>query len=391
MKLDLWGVEASPFLLKVEALLNCRGIEFRRLPRDGGRVENLLAAVRLGRARHGGRVRRYPAMDALDEYPSVPFLIVGGRDIQYDSSSIALWLDEQLPSDAPPFYPLEPVAGFLARLIDEAFDEYGLYMVHHQRWVCSAADNVMGETTAGELCRLLPPIFAVNIARKLSRRQVRRCPYLFSVAPAGFKPCSAAGLAAERIPPSLAGFPPTHALLEQSWGATIAAMEQLLAAQPYVLGNRFTLADASIYGQLSMNLIDPTSATKLQQRAPRTHRWLLDIRDGKHRGSSGELVFSQSLQALLAMIMKTFVPLMTQNERAYQRAVAAGESLFNEAAFDRGRALYNGDLLNHPFRAVAKTFQVSVWHDLCGRWRSLAAGDRRRLANILPDAELLGP
>ena len=389
MKLDLWGFEASPFLLKVEALLNCRGIEFRRLPRDGGRGENLLAAVRLIRARHAGRIRRYPAMDALDEYPSVPFLIVGGRDIQYDSSSIALWLDEQLPSDAPPFYPLEPVAGFLARLIDEAFDEYGLYMVHHQRWVCSAADNVMGETTAGELSRLLPPFSAANIARKLSRRQVRRCPYLFSVAPAGFKPASAAGLAAERVPPSLTGFPPTHALLEQSWGATIVAMEQLLAAQPYVLGNRFTLADASIYGQLSMNLIDPTTARNLMHRAPRTYQWLLDIRDARHRGSAGELFVSPALQPLLQLIMASFAPLMVQNEQAYQRAVAGGETVFNEAAFDRGLALYDGELQGHPFRAVVKTFQVVVWRELRQRWSSLEDSARDELKSILPDSHWL--
>nr|MBP6683104.1 hypothetical protein [Halioglobus sp.] len=131
MKLDVWGVEASPFLLKVEALLNYRGAEFRRLPRDGGRLENILAALRLARARRRQAVLRYPAMDPLDEYPSVPYLIVNGREFHYDSSAIAHWLDDAQPSVVPPFYPQDPLTGFVARLIDEAFDEYGLYMVHH--------------------------------------------------------------------------------------------------------------------------------------------------------------------------------------------------------------------------------------------------------------------
>jgi hypothetical protein len=259
-------------------------------------------------------------------------------------------------------------------------------MVHHQRWVCSAVDTTMGEVTANEMSRLLPPPFSSLVRHRLPRRQVRRCPYLFSVAPAGYRAAVEPG----RVPPSRPGFPPTQALLEESWQGYLAAMESVLLTQPYLLGERFTVADASAYGQLSMNLIDPSSATKLQQRAPRTYRWLLDIRDGQHRGSSGELVLSQSLQPLLDMIMKTFPPLMVQNERAYRRAVAAGENLFNEAAFDRGRALYNGDLLGHPFRAVVKTFQVSVWRDLCEQWRLLAVADRRRLANILPNAKLLG-
>ncbi len=385
MKLDVWGVEASPFLLKVEALLNYRGDAFRRLPRDGGRLENILTSLRLSSARRRHAVQRYPAMDPLDEYPAVPYLIVNGREFQYDSSAIAHWLDEQQPSAAPPFYPQDPVTGFIARLIDEAFDEFGLYMVHHQRWVCSAADNVMGETTAREMSRLLLPPFSSRVRVDLPRRQVRRCPYLFSVAPPGYQ----AEVEPLRVPPSRPGFPPTHALLEESWHSYLAAMEQLLAVQPYLLGEQFTAADASAYGQLSMNLIDPTTAARLQQLAPLTYRWLLGIRDGRHHGSTGRLVLAPALQPLLDIIMKTFAPLMVQNERAYRQALDAGETLFNESAFNRGSALYDGELLGHPFRSVAKTFQVSVWRDLCKGWRQLDVAARSELEALLPDSYLL--
>jgi glutathione S-transferase len=385
MKLDVWGVEASPFLLKVEALLNYRGAEFRRLPRDGGRLENILTALRLARARRRQAVLRYPAMDPLDEYPSVPYLIVDGREFHYDSSAIAHWLDDAQPSVVPPFYPQDPLTGFVARLIDEAFDEYGLYMVHHQRWVCSALDNVMGEVTGREMARLLPPPFSSRLRVDLPRRQVRRCPYLLSVAPPGYR----ADVEPLRVPPARPGFPPTHDLLEESWQRYVDAMEQLLAVQPYLLGGRFTAADASAYGELSMNLIDPTTASRLQQLAPLTYRWLLAIRDGRHRGSSGALTLSPALRPLLAIVMQTFAPLMAQNERAYLRARAAGETLFNEAAFNRGRALYDGELLGRPFRSVAKTFQVRVWRELCRQWRELDPAARGALETILPDAHLL--
>jgi len=383
MKFDVWGVEASPYLLKIEALLNYRGINFRRLPRDGGRLENLVMAARLNMARRQHKVQRYPVMDSLDEYPAVPYLIVNGNTFQYDSSSVALWLDEQQPSGLPKFYPEDAALGFVARLIDEAFDEYGLYMVHHQRWVCSAADNVMGETTAREMSRLIPGPFISRISVDLPRRQVRRCPYLFSVAPAGYR----AQVEPERMPPSPEGFPPTHDLLEQSWHSYLAAMESLLAEQPYLLGERFTVADASAYGQLSMNLIDPTTAADLQRRAPRTYCWLVDIRDGRHHGSSGKLLLSPALQPLLDIIMQTFAPLMSQNERAYRRCLEAGEVQFNEAAFDRGQALYDGELLGFAFRSVAKTFQVSVWQSLCAHWHQLDEGTRAGLEQILPTAD----
>jgi glutathione S-transferase len=384
-RLDVWGVEASPFLLKLEALLKYRGDDFRRLPRDGGRWENIVTSLRLSRARRRRAVQRYPVMDPLDEYPAVPYLIVNRREFQYDSSAIAHWLDDQQPSAVPPFYPRDPVTGFIARLIDEAFDEYGLYMVHHQRWVCSAADNIMGETTAREMSRLLPPPFSSRVRVDLPRRQVRRCPYLFSVAPPGYQ----ANAEPLRVPPSRPGFPPTHALLEESWHSYLAAMEQLLAVQPFLLGEQFTAADASAYGQLSMNLIDPTTAANLQQLAPLTYGWLLAIREGRHRGSTGKLILAPALQPLLSIIMKTFAPLMVQNERAYQQALDAGETLFNESAFNRGRALYDGELLGHPFRSVAKSFQVSVWRELCRHWRELNGAARDELATILPDSHLL--
>lgn len=46
---------------------------------------------------------------------------------QYDSSAIAHSLDDQVQSTVEPLYPQDPVLGFVARLIDEAFDEFGLY------------------------------------------------------------------------------------------------------------------------------------------------------------------------------------------------------------------------------------------------------------------------
>lgn len=402
-----WGLEASPFLLKLEAMLRFHEVPFRRLPGQGGFLENLRIGGRLERAKRDGTVRRHPQMDrALDEYPAVPFFSEDGVTFQYDSTSLGHWLDDRasnagasrerpsgvgaLGERIPPLSPTEPRLRFVARLLDEAFDEFGLYMVHHMRWVGSATDTTMGERTADELSRLAPPLLralpAARIRTRIPRRQVRRCPYLFSVAPEGYT----ADVEPLRVPPSRPGFPPTHALLHDAWLAHLDAMESLLAAQPYVLGERFTIADASAYGQLSMNLIDPSAVRELRERAPRLHRWLMGIRDGAHVGGRGGLFLSDALRPLLAIVMRTFAPLMVQNERAWRAAVAQGETLFNEAAFDRGRALYDGELLGHPFRAVVKTFQVRVWHELREAWSALPEDDRVALRAWLPDSDLLG-
>ena len=255
-------------------------------------------------------------------------------------------------------------------------------MVHHKRWVLSATSNDAGARLAREFARVLPPGRRATFARAFARRQVRRLPYLFSVAPSGF---AIPGLPRDLTPPSRAGFPETHGLLDEAWERHLAGIEAVLASQPFLLGERFTVADAAVYGQLGMNLADPTSADLMRERAPVTHEWLCRIRDGRHVGSAGTLELSRALCPLLAIIVQSFVPLMRQNARALGEARERGESLFNEKAFDRGRACYEGELLGRPFRSVVKTFQVRVWRELCDAWDALPADDRVRVSRILPN------
>lgn len=385
-KCIFWGLAASPYQLKMQSLLDFTGHDWERWPQQGGRRSALSMLLRLEVAKYRGTVQRFPAMSAeFDEYPAVPFYTHNGKTFYYDSSSMARHLDQDVGTQTSLLIPREPRLAFICQLIDEAFDEFGLYMVHHMRWVGSAKTTPMGQMTALEFRRLLPPGLESRLARRLYRRQVSRCPYLFSVAPPGYD----AGVARDRTPPSRSGFPPTHALLDEAWRRYLGAMEHLLASQPYLLGGRFTLADASAYGQLGMNLVDPEASAKLEALAPSTFRWLCAIREGRQHAGRGDLALSSSLKPLLRIIMRTFGVLMRQNERAYEQAVADGETVFNEAAFDCHRALYDGQLLGYPFRAVAKTFQVRVWRELKDSWQTLEARDRKALEReLLPDAAL---
>ena len=82
---------------------------------------------------------------------------------------------------------------------------------------------------------------------------------------------------------------------------------------------------------------------------------------------------------------------MQQNLAAWERHVDHGETLFNEPAFDAGRALYDGVLLGQPFRSVAKTFQVRVWRDLRDEWDRLPPRARSLLERGLQDRMHKGP
>ena len=385
----LWGSELSPFALKVEALLRFVGVRFRWLPASG----NFLEASRFGRRRRrlvAGRLPlTWPRMTELDEFPLVPFLFGPAGENLYDSSAIACWLDAHGAhpnARATAFIPADdPALRFAVRLIDEAFDEFWLYLVHHNRWVVSARDNDAGARLAREMRPRLGPL-APLVGHFFPARQVRRLPYLFSVAVPDVTRFD--DLPARLRPPARADFPPTHELLEQAFTELLAALEPVLSQRPYLFGARFTLADASVYGQLGMNRTDPSARAWIARAAPATQAWIERIARGDfeaHR-PDGELALDAMLQPLLGWICRTFVPLMQQNHDAWARHRAAGETRFNEAAFNAGRALYDGTLLGRPFRSVAKTFQVRVWRDLRAEWDALEPGHRTRLETLLPAA-----
>jgi glutathione S-transferase len=384
MEYAVWGSELSPFTLKLQAQLRYAGIPFIDLPRNGGRLQNLRISLLIERAKRKRTAMRYPRLDPLDEYPLVPFLIEDGKGVLYDSSALARWIDARFPPASGSLFPVEPASCFIAQLIDEAFDEFGLYMAHHNRWVMSAKTNDAGVRLAREYRRLLPPGLQGAFARYFSRRQVRRLPYLFSVAPEGF---AVPGLIRNLTPPSRPGFRPTHALLDQAWEAYVAAMEHMLTRQPFLLGDRFTVADASAYGQLAMNLADPTTAQRLRELAPTTFAWVTRMYSGDVPRDRGTIRLTPDLRPLLAIIQQTFVPLMQQNETAYETFCRSGEARFNERAFNAGVSLYDGMLLGQPFRSVAKTFQVRVWRDLKRSWAQLPSSARSDVAELLGDTD----
>src|SRR5689334_8831511 len=201
-RLAVWGSELSPFALKLRASLEWAGLPYEWLPAEGGRLRNLRANWLIERAKRTRTVERHPRLDSLDEYPLVPFLIVDDRRVLYDTSALAQWIDDCHPAPYGRLVPVDPAVAFVARLIDEAFDEFGLYMVHHNRWVMSATTNDAGSRLAGEFRRVFPPGVGPIVRRRFSERQVRRLPYLFSVAPHGYS----AGVRAALTPPAPPGF-----------------------------------------------------------------------------------------------------------------------------------------------------------------------------------------
>lgn len=374
----VYGTDLSPFFLKVLAMCRFKGLPHRIFTREASTLE--AARIQLRKTLLVRRILplTWPQMTEEDEFPLVPFLFGPHGENLYDSSAIGAWLDEHSPvkERTDRLIPVESEElRAAAAIIDEYADEWGLYMAHHFRWVVSARTC----NAAARLVSELPQVVQLgrrHIERFFTARQVRRLNYLFSVAPPGFQ---IAGLPPFRQPPSRDGFPPTHQLIEDAMARLLAALEPILQKRPFLFGSRFTLADAALFGQLAMNLEDPEASDFIARAAPTTHGWLREIYKGRFPGHEpgARLAVHADLAPLFAEIGRTYVPLMQQQQRAYERYRAAGHKLFNEAAFDAGQALYEGELGGQPFRSVVKTFQVKTWRNL------LPALEQKRLRSWL--------
>lgn len=383
---DAWilsGSELSPFHLKVAAILKAKKIPFRDFPSQGNSFENLKIQIRLKLLKAGLLKLTYPEFTEYDEFPLVPFLFGPKGENLYDSSAIATWLDQHTDTASIVKIGNDKTLHFLVQLIDEYFDEFGLYMVHHSRWKTSALDNTAGRRLANEMPILVAP-FRTMIDNFFSHRQIRRLPYLFSVAP---KDYSIESLTKKKQPPSHNNSPATHALIEQSYLNILNALEPIFKSRAYLFGDRFTVADASLYGQLGMNLTDPSAAKWIESTAPNVFAWLnkIHLGDFSDINPTSELIADDLLKPLLKEIVRIFYPLMQQNEAAYAQHKEAGETQFNEPAFWNGKALYQGALDGQAFASVAKSFQVKTWRQIKQCWQQLEPKDQLDLEEQFPD------
>ena len=382
------GSELSPFTLKVLNYFSLLGIDHQFYYRQGSTWGNLKIQIRKMLLVLGVNKLTVPKMTEDDEFPLVPFVFGPNGENMYDSTAVAEWLDcnPQSSHHEENNSALIPNNNsrieFLVRLIDEYADDFGLYMVHHNRWKVAAIENNAGTRLGQELSSVAGP-FGKMVDLYFSARQTRRLPYLFSVAPKGF---SIKGVKASRQPPSHLDFPETHSLLETAFDNLLAALETIFSNRPYLFGDCYTLADASLYGQLAMNLPDPEAAELIKTKAPRTYQWLNELAqlDFSSHQPAATAQWFDDLQPLLDEIERCYVPLMNDNAEAVERYEAQGISCFNEKAFDKNTAIFGGEIDGKPYQHVAKSFQRKTWRALQNKAQSMTNEDKNWLQLTLP-------
>ena len=203
-----WG--PSPFCLKVRAILDYKGVAYRRIPVLGPRLFEL---------RRRGRVGKVPALE------------IDGRLVT-DSTDIAHELERLFP--APGILPADPRARAQCHVIEDWADE-ALYFINlHFQWIDP------------EGARMLPLAFGKNpfgrAALAFYRRRIRS---------------QVVGQGTGRKPPERIA-----ADLERE----LDAVDAMVAPSPYLLGGQPMLCDFALMGQLVYLSRTPKGGRALARR-----------------------------------------------------------------------------------------------------------------------------
>ena len=179
----------------------------------------------------------------------------------------------------------------------------------------------------------------------------------------------------------------TAPVIDASYRRFLAAMENHLANQKYMLGNRPAAGDFGLYGQLSQLVgFDPTPRAMAHEVSPRTVAWIDLMRDQSGLEPSERDWVSladqpASLRGLLEEIGRMYAPAQLANARA----VAAGEKNW-EAEIDGVPWTQQ----TFPYQAKCLRWTNERYHALCEADRASVDTllEGTGVEAILPSAEI---
>ena len=270
----LFGVELSPYSLKVRAYFRYKNIPHEWIPRDSTNQEEFERHAKL---------------------PLVPLVVTPDEKGMQDSTPIMEHFEGLQPE--PSIHPSDPTMAFLSALIEEYGDEWGNKQMFHYRWTYEPDQK----STAERIVRLTRPgLSKEEYAEATEQVRTRMVPRLSFVG------------SSEQ----------TREHIESSLDRLLSILEQHLKQRMYLFGGKPTFGDFGLAAQLHQCSTDPSAGTMMRAVAPNTLSWALQMLDPKDEGELEEWDdLAPTLKPLLKEIGQTFLPWTVANAKA----LAAGE------------------------------------------------------------------
>lgn len=273
VRLRVHGSSISYFTGKLEAYLRYKEIAYELVP-----------MTPLVRARVGRRTgtTQMPAVELPD-----------GRWMT-DTTPMIAWLESQHPD--PAVIPDDPLQGFASRLVEDYADEWLWRPALHYRWSHRGDALLLSRRIVDEMMPRVPLPGALKrfgIRQRQLRRYVR-----------------GDGVDAA-----------TRAHVEGVYLRSLDQLEAIVAARPFLLGDRPTLADFGFFASMFRHFgLDPTPAAIMLVRAPGVFAWLGRVWNARGTRTVGALAdgMPADWSPILREIGDAYLPYLCANAVAWK-------------------------------------------------------------------------
>lgn len=290
----LFGVELSPYSLKVRAYFRYKNIAHEWIARDSINQEEFARYAKL---------------------PLVPLVVTPDGQGMQDSTPIMEHFEELQPE--PSIYPGDSTLAFLSALIEEYGDEWGNKQMFHYRWTY-APDQ---KSTAERIARLTRPGLSeeeyAEAAEQIRTRMVPRLSFVGS---------------SEQ----------TREHIESSFDRLLALLEPHLSQRMYLFGGKPTFGDFGLAAQLHQCSTDPSAGTIMRAVAPNVLSWAMQMLDPKAEGALETWDdLAPTLKPLLKEIGQTFLPWTTANAQALAAGQETCSVMLRDKEYSQGTQKYH--------------------------------------------------
>jgi glutathione S-transferase len=315
----IFGLEASPYSVKVRSYFRYKRIPHQWVVRDQGAMAEF---------------QRYAKL------PLVPLVLTPEGEALQDSTPILETMEKRHPE--PALQPRDATLAFLSALIEEYADEWGNKPMFHYRWTYDDDQRAAAERIARENLPSAPAEQVAGAAEMIRKRMVPRLKLVGS---------------------SKA----TRGVIEGSFERQVRILDSHLETRSFLFGGRPALADFGAYAQLYQCATDPTPARLLQEQGKHVLRWIERMLEPRGEGDFEDWAALEPtlLPLLRDEVGAIFLPWSTANARA----LAAGEATFQVT------------LDGEPFEQETQKYHAKSLGVL--RARYVAVGDKSRLDPIL--------
>ncbi|GLR25076.1 glutathione binding-like protein [Limnobacter litoralis] len=274
LPLQVHGLDLSYFTGKLEMYLRNKGIAYDLIEMDTGDFKRcgLLTGV-----------AQMPQVKWCEgQWLSDTTLIIEFLEKQFTETTITL---------------NDPALQFMAELIEDFGDEWLWRPALYYRWAKTRDAKLMGDRLAAGMMRDIP---APHFVRRFAITNRQKMHFL--------RRDGVNRQTAKRI--------------EEHYLESLAAIEDLLKENPFLLGQRPTLADYGLLGPMFRHFFcDPTPAMIMRTEAPAVHEWVARMWNLKLQRLDCALMptdLPAKASKILQLIMEDFLPYMQANESAWQ-------------------------------------------------------------------------